>query len=157
MKKNKMKKIVMEQVGVDLSLKTRKRHYIDARAMYYSMCKKYATDDRSLTSIGKTVGKDHATVLYGLKLDASLQETNRDYRYHWQTINNLCKKEHLSEVRFKDTDNAYGRITHLEYELKRILDLYKELKKEYAVLKRKSSNADAKKQSLGNGYIKFSK
>lgn len=138
----------MEQVGVDLSLKTRRRTYIDARAMYYSMCKKYATDDSSLTSIGKTVEKDHATVLYGLKLDAALQETNRDYRYHWQTINNLCKKEHLSEMRFKDSDNAYARITHLEYELKRILDLYKELKKEYAVLKRKTSNAESLKKII---------
>ena len=146
MKKNRIKKIVTQQVGIDISLKTRRRNYSDARAMYYSMCKKYATDDSSLTSIGKTVGKDHATVLHGLKLDAALQETDR---FHWGVINGLCKKEHLSETRFNDTDNAYARITYLEYELKEVSKQYKLLKKnsyrQFQTIKKKQSSLDKKK------------
>jgi len=53
-------------IKVSLKKKTRTRDMAYARAVYYKLAKRYTV--QSLTSIGKLVGRDHATVLHGLKL-----------------------------------------------------------------------------------------
>ena len=49
----------------DLSLKTRKREYIDARMIYYKIASEIT--EKSTVKIGMEVCKDHATVMHGLK------------------------------------------------------------------------------------------
>ena len=53
-------------IKVSLKKKTRTRDMAYARAVYYKLAKRYTV--KSLTSIGELVGRDHATVLHGLKL-----------------------------------------------------------------------------------------
>jgi hypothetical protein len=48
----------------DISVKTRKRNYIDARMIYYQISKEFT--DYGTTIIGMEVDKDHATVMNGL-------------------------------------------------------------------------------------------
>ena len=46
--------------------RTRRRDVVYSRAIYYKLANDYSGE--SLTKIGEVVGKDHATVIYGLKL-----------------------------------------------------------------------------------------
>jgi hypothetical protein len=53
-------------IKVSLKKKTRTRDMAYARAVYYKLAKRYTV--QPLSSIGKLVDRDHATVLHGLKL-----------------------------------------------------------------------------------------
>jgi hypothetical protein len=52
---------------LDLSVKNRKRLVADVRFCYFKSCKNNLSRNVSLSSIGKLVKRDHATVLHGLK------------------------------------------------------------------------------------------
>ena len=56
--------IVEDVFGVDIRTTCRKRIYINARACYFYLAKKYTT--RTLDKIGSAVGVNHATVINGL-------------------------------------------------------------------------------------------
>ena len=61
-----IKDYIEANIRVSLKKKTRARDMCYARAVYYKLAKRYTV--QSLSSIGKLVGRDHATVLHGLKL-----------------------------------------------------------------------------------------
>lgn len=61
-----IKDYIEANIKVSLKKKTRAKDMCYARAVYYKLAKRYTV--QSLTSIGKLVGRDHATVLHGLKL-----------------------------------------------------------------------------------------
>ena len=50
---------------VDLKVNSRKRRVVLGRYIFYVLAKKYTT--HTLVSIGKMVGRDHATVLHGIE------------------------------------------------------------------------------------------
>lgn len=54
--------LVEDYYKLDITTHTRKRPYIEARAIYYKLLRD--NTHYSLTEIGKTMNKDHATVLY---------------------------------------------------------------------------------------------
>lgn len=63
-----IKRKVEEYSGIkDISEPTRKREYIQARSIYYKLCRIYIPN-ASLSFIGKNIDKCHATVLHGLKI-----------------------------------------------------------------------------------------
>lgn len=55
---------VESKTGLDISRKTRKRQYVDARALYYKMCREYT--DASLEEIGTLVNRDHSSVVHSV-------------------------------------------------------------------------------------------
>jgi len=61
-----IKDYIEANIKVSLKKKTRERDMCYARAVYYKLAKRYTV--QSLSSIGKLVDRDHATVLHGLKL-----------------------------------------------------------------------------------------
>ena len=64
MTSNDILDIVNDYYGVDISRKTRKRHFVYIRSIAYKLSKEFTID--SLESIGKVFGTDHATVIYSL-------------------------------------------------------------------------------------------
>lgn len=60
-----------------LKLKTRKREIVEARQIYFVRAKLFTT--ASLAVIGRLVGKDHATVLHGIKVVNNVIELKRKY------------------------------------------------------------------------------
>ena len=57
---------VAEVTGLDLKKKTRKQPYIFARAYFYYFARE--NTNCSFAEIGRFVGKNHATVLHGIKI-----------------------------------------------------------------------------------------
>ena len=62
---SELKKVIQEITGVDINEVSRKREIIEARAIYYKILKQI-DKNKTLKSIGASVGKDHATVLHSL-------------------------------------------------------------------------------------------
>lgn len=59
-----IKSEITEALNIDISKKTRKREYAEARALYYVLCRKYTI--YSLKKIGEEVNRDHASVIHGI-------------------------------------------------------------------------------------------
>jgi chromosomal replication initiation ATPase DnaA len=60
-----IEKLVTSSTKIDINTKRRQREIVEARALYYKLCKEYTFS--TLSQIGKSVGKDHTTVLWGLQ------------------------------------------------------------------------------------------
>jgi len=65
MNKETIKEIVESYFEISISRNTRKRQYVEARAIYFKLCRIFT--QLSLEQIGKSVNRDHASVLHGVK------------------------------------------------------------------------------------------
>jgi hypothetical protein len=56
---------VNEHFGVDIKDRYRGVNYVEARNMYYHIC--YKVFNMTLSEVGKTIDRNHATILHGLR------------------------------------------------------------------------------------------
>lgn len=71
----------------DLSDKCRKHHLVMARHLYFYLSKKYTTE--TSVEIGKTIGRDHATVLNGLRrFNQLLDSKDKEVLKYLEEVNN---------------------------------------------------------------------
>ncbi len=77
-----IKKIINKHYGFDIATRSRKQHFAFARMIFCKLARKYTNE--SLAQIGKTINRDHATVLYCVKeLDNVIPhyiDVERDYK-----------------------------------------------------------------------------
>jgi hypothetical protein len=59
-----IRKFVENNLGIVLSKNTREREYVEARALYFKLCRDFTS--KSWFEIGKTLGKNHATVIHAV-------------------------------------------------------------------------------------------
>ena len=110
-------------LNIDLSLRTRKRNYVYARAVYFKLCKEYTR--LSLNDIGLSINMDHASVLHAInnvfplvmQYDGHLQDLYEDYK-----LSNKYDTESMFE--------SYSRIIRENMKLRREI---KNIKEEYGV------------------------
>jgi len=82
MEQETIKEIVCNYFNLDITRTTRKKEYVEARAFYYRLMRQHTR--LSLYEIGKSVNRDHASVIHGMKqlhdwiqVDASLKAKYR--------------------------------------------------------------------------------
>jgi hypothetical protein len=119
---------VEEKLQVDLNLRSengrhlRYRHYVYSRALYYALCRDLTP--LSLSSIGETLGQDHATVLHCIeKIHKNLVLWNeKKYLDVYDEISEYIKplKEKIKEDLKKEKD--YFALMKENVELKCMLD-----------------------------------
>ena len=92
-----IKNIVEEYYSIQITNTVRKRNYVEARAIYFTLVRKYTR--LSLEAIGKTVNKHHSSVLHCVR---ELQEwvkydsrVRSDYEY-------LCSKICLFNLNMRE-------------------------------------------------------
>ena len=133
MKLTKIKEIVDEMVGFDISTKRRQRHLVYARFIY---CKIAKQENPLLTVaiIGKSIKRDHATVLHALKNVDYVLAQDKDIlkQYHRildvinrhkidNNIETTSLKEEIEKV--NNISEAYeAKIEFLKAEAKRKID-----------------------------------
>lgn len=61
----KFKKIIELETGVDVEIVSRKKNFVEARAIYYKLLRDIS--GMTLQAIGDTVNKNHDTILHSLK------------------------------------------------------------------------------------------
>ena len=126
-------KIVNEESGVDVRTQTRRRDVAESRFIYFDLCRKYASDTKSLAQIGLTVKRDHASVLHGVRRCRDWTQVNKDFRFKYSAIEELVKRQHRTYKRYKTPVTAHDRILYLEDQIKLMMAMQKDLRKELKV------------------------
>lgn len=76
MNKEMIKEIVDNYFEINLKRNTRKRNYVEARAIFYKLCREFTK--MSLEQIGEQVNRDHSSVLHGIRcLNNWVEQDNR--------------------------------------------------------------------------------
>ncbi len=60
----KFKKIIELETGINVEIVSRKRNFVEARAIYYKLLRDVS--NMTFQAIGDTVNKDHATIIHSL-------------------------------------------------------------------------------------------
>ncbi len=83
---NIVKQSIWEFFKIDIEKQTRKREVVEARYMYYEICRIWRM---SLNEIGKSVGRDHATVLHGTKRFKILCDVDVDFKNNFDSLKTI--------------------------------------------------------------------
>jgi hypothetical protein len=90
----KIKTLVEQEYGYSVDDKTRKRQVVEARAMFYYILKNFS--NLTLAAIARTVNKNHATVLHGLRNFEVWREQNKYLEFAFKNI--VYKLDALDEI-----------------------------------------------------------
>lgn len=109
---------IITELGIDVTITTRERYNVEARCLYYSILKDL-TPSQSLAKIGRSVNKDHATVIHGLAQYSTFCFYNKKLELIKHKIINLYK-----------SGNDFQRIESIDDEIYRLEQMIYELQKE---------------------------
>jgi len=109
---------IITELGIDVMVSTRERYNVEARCLYYSILKEL-TPSQSLEKIGRSVNKDHATVIHGLAQYHSFCFYNKKL--------DLIKRKII--VLYKSA-NDFHRVECIEDEIYRLEQMINELQKQ---------------------------
>lgn len=121
MELEKIKELVEDYYGLDILLKSRKKLYVQARAVYYYLAREFT--DNSLKTIGEIVGKDHATVLYFLSEIAYMRKFDSNFNENFYELYEITKD--------------LQRVNKVELTLEQLVTRYNKLQIDYEVVKRR--------------------
>ena len=80
-----IREIVEQHLKLDITTKTRKREYVEARGIYFYLTRQYTR--MSLSSIGKTTGRDHSTVLYFVRKVPDWVQYDSQLKQDYKVVN----------------------------------------------------------------------
>lgn len=100
-----IKKIVDEYYDIDISKKTRRGVYPEARFMYFRLCQDFC-QDRTLSSIARSLNKNHATVLHGIKTIINWSVIDKRIASKYDDLYKKC------ELKFKVLPNPNSSTFH---------------------------------------------
>jgi hypothetical protein len=108
----RIRDIVCQITGIspfEFDKKTRKREVVQARQFYCHFAKFYTKC--SLNTIGKSIGKDHATVLYGQRTIRNLYEINDEIiAKYFNKIDKKLKDYFNPKKEFKITESLQNQL-----------------------------------------------
>jgi len=132
-----LKRIADQSFNIDIAKDTREELYIIARAAYYNAARKKTK--YSLRIIGLLVGKDHASVLHGIK---KYKCYCRDYPEYINLINDF-EQETINAFDIYDKIDV-GSLTHDEIEIEVLKNKLKKEQNKNSVLRRDYRRATEK-------------
>jgi hypothetical protein len=88
-----IKQFIDERTGLDISNTSRFDVYIKARCIFYYLCFKYSSDIVTFDNVAKTLGRNHATVMHGIKAFNDIYQTDRAFKKLVDEIECDIKKE----------------------------------------------------------------
>lgn len=96
MEQELIRSIVEEYFGIDLNKKSRKILYVEARAIYYKLCRTHLSY-LSLDRIGRLVDRDHAVTINGIKrLEGWLTYDRRIQKIYSELNEKVLEHIHVS-------------------------------------------------------------
>jgi hypothetical protein len=128
--KTKILNTIQKVTGVDITTKTRKYEFIEARMIYYKLLR-----DRgySLQEIGDTLDKNHATVLHGINVFNDIKDYDKDLMEKYSAAIQLLAGEKISKYITPDeyaVEFAEWLLKDSDLVIIDVKDLLKEFKKE---------------------------
>lgn len=119
-----IKELVREKTEINVDLKTRRIEVVQARALYFFLCRKYT--DESLTSLVKSIShlKNHVTVHHAFKMFDTYKRENKNISDAYSEIcsiidfyiYNKCKSLRDAQKQMPLSNNERSKYinTHLE-------------------------------------------
>lgn len=117
-----LKEIIEESLGIDVMVKSRKRETVDARKIYSNVL---YSKGYGLTFIGKSLKKNHATILHYIKEGEILYLIDKQYKENFERILIAYERRTMG-----GSINLLTR-TELEEEINRLKVENQELKLQY--------------------------
>ena len=81
-----VKKVIQDYLNVDISNPKRQRGVVEARAMYYKICREHL--GLKFREIAESVNKHHASVIHGIKLLNDLIDTDKKIKQDFDIVLN---------------------------------------------------------------------
>lgn len=118
-----IKEIVEQHFDLDITRHTRKREYVEARGIYFYFTRQYTR--MSLSSIGKTTGRDHSTVLYFVRKVPDWVQYDSQLKQDYKVVNERIQDAiHANPDEFKTAVTIEG---FYETQYKRLKELTKQI------------------------------
>ncbi len=128
-----IKTLVEQETNNTLNAKTRKRDIVYTRAVYFKLCRVHT--QQPLSDIGKPVGRDHATVLHGLKLfDNVLVEYEKNYLELFTKLDQEIRKQTGKKLRH--TQKLLNAEMYYRKKYTRLLLEHRDISQRYRNLKK---------------------
>ena len=115
-----IKDIVMG-TGVNILSSSREHEIVINRWLYYTLAKEHT--EYSLREIGEIVGRNHATVIYGLKQFENECKWDKDLQAKYDKLTIICMKE----TRCNDVKAVDEQIKFMHTEIHKLYALKKQL------------------------------
>ena len=150
-----IKELVEDYYKIEITKNVRKRVYVEARAIYYKLLRDNTRC--SLEEIGKTMNRDHSTVLHFLKQINNWIEYDKDLRRDYEILKErLLTAAQLNPKGFKLSDNLEN---FWEVEYKNLNEKYEKILFEYNCLSNRLNEytiivEENKQLRIQNGYLK---
>ena len=126
--------VVREVTRTDVRSQSRHRPNVEARAIYFHLCKQFTS--LSLYEIGKTMGKDHATVIHGVKRCLEWSELYKDYKVKVQSCESIVRNMYnMIDVERLTPEDALARIDTMQKENEKLREINVDLITQLETLK----------------------
>jgi len=147
MTKEIINEIVDQYFELKINTPTRKRPYIEARAVYYKLCREFT--NLTLENIGWDFDKNHATVLNGIRqLDNWMNHDSRiknNYKILKNKIFNIEQEEEVIEI----NEGLVLRYATLKQQVKNLQEANQELCKQLQEITEKHNRREKFYQKYG--------
>ena len=100
-----IKLAVSKELGLNLSKNTRNRSYVYGRAIYFKLCKEFS--HATLNEIGKSVGREHASVIHGLNVFDMIAMYNDSIIKVYTKIRDRLVEENEEDLKRYNEENYY--------------------------------------------------
>lgn len=117
---------VAKKLGLSLNRNTRKREYVYARAIYFKLCREFS--HATLSSIGKSVNRDHASVLHGLFVFDVIALHKDTILGSYTKIRNELLMQNEDDLKKYNEENYY------KIKYNKLIEEYQELQKKYDLI-----------------------
>jgi len=123
----RFKQIIALETGIDVDIISRKRNFVEVRALYYKLLRDIL--GMTLHSIADTVNKDHATVLHSLNNFDNWSSYSEDLRRHYTNV--MYMIYHYEYNSMEDIELSKLRYNNilLDFKVKELTDHINEMKK----------------------------
>lgn len=118
--------VVKDVTGHNIHTKTRDRRVVETRAIYYYLCRKYT--NYTMSEISRTVGKNHATVVHGLRVMENWMNLYPDFKKQVEACDLRVKYIYrVLEDESQTVEEALTNLFTLEEENKKLIQANVEL------------------------------
>ena len=128
-----IKQLVENYFKIQLNSKTRKKEFVEARAIYYKLLRENTR--MSLAAIGKTMNRDHATALHSIRKIKDWLEYDKQLKQDYDTLN--ARVQHAIRIN-----------PELFNEVKTVEDFYETEYKKLEVKSKELENENIKQYKL---------
>lgn len=104
--------VINDYLSIDIRFKTRKRLYVDARKIYFKICRDHIKK-ASFKMIGESVNCDHATVMVNLQKLNDMMPFDKYLENLYLTLEALCLKN-IENLR-NPFEKYLGKEDHLQH------------------------------------------